>query len=217
MPSRPHICDRIDSCLLPDDNEKLHPPTQPPSRRDSIALGPHAEANGSGAQLNVPEDGLATAVESGRSSRTAHDRDADTEQSRDATDLELGVTAEGDLKRRKTEKNQSDVAAEHRDWADNVVMFDSKTDPANPKNWPFRRKVAITLLFGITTMCSTFASSVFSPASLYVARQYGISSEISVLGVAIFIAGYVPGPVIWAPLRYTIHLFFPGFAADGLQ
>ena len=28
--------------------------------------------------------------------------------------------------------------------------------------WTFARKVAITLLFGLTTMCSTFASSVFA-------------------------------------------------------
>ncbi|EJD48787.1 MFS general substrate transporter [Auricularia subglabra TFB-10046 SS5] len=66
--------------------------------------------------------------------------------------------------------------------------------------WTFARKVAITLLFGLTTMCSTFASSVFSPASTYIARQYGISQEVSILGIAIFIAGYIPGPVIWAPI-----------------
>jgi MFS transporter, DHA1 family, multidrug resistance protein len=56
------------------------------------------------------------------------------------------------------------------------------------------------MLFGFTTMCSTFASSVFSPATSYVARQYGISTEVAILGLSLFIAGYVPGPVIFAPI-----------------
>jgi hypothetical protein len=40
--------------------------------------------------------------------------------------------------------------------------------------WPYRRKVLITMLFGATTMCSTFTSSVYSPATNYVAKQYGM-------------------------------------------
>jgi DHA1 family multidrug resistance protein-like MFS transporter len=56
------------------------------------------------------------------------------------------------------------------------------------------------MLFGLTTMCSTFASSVFSPATAYVSRQYGISTEVGILGISLFIAGYVPGPIIFAPI-----------------
>ncbi|EJD48786.1 MFS general substrate transporter, partial [Auricularia subglabra TFB-10046 SS5] len=82
--------------------------------------------------------------------------------------------------------------------------------------WPFARKVAITLLLGLTTMCSAFASSVFSPTSTYISRQYGISQEVSVLGIAIFIAGWIPGPVIWAPISelygHRIAILLPMFA-----
>jgi MFS transporter, DHA1 family, multidrug resistance protein len=49
-------------------------------------------------------------------------------------------------------------------------------------------------------MCSTFASSVFSPAVNYLGQEYGVSSEVALLGISLFIAGYVPGPVIWAPV-----------------
>jgi hypothetical protein len=76
--------------------------------------------------------------------------------------------------------------------------------------WAFRRKVVVTMLFGFTTMCSTFASSVFSPTTSFVARQYGISTEVAILGVSLFVAGYIPGPVIFAPLsevRLQIHPF----------
>lgn len=47
------------------------------------------------------------------------------------------------------------------------------------------------MLFGLTTMCSTFASSVFSPALSYISVQYGISSEVAILGISLFVLGYV--------------------------
>lgn len=44
--------------------------------------------------------------------------------------------------------------------ADVVVDFDGPDDPYRPINWPFRKKVITTVLYGFTTMGSTFASSV---------------------------------------------------------
>ena len=98
-------------------------------------------------------------------------------------------TPQQGIKRRKT---QAGVPAEKREWPDNIVTFDSEQDPANPKNWTPRKKVIITMLFGMTTMCSTFASSVYSPAVTYVAAEYGISSEVAILGLSLFVLGYVP-------------------------
>lgn len=81
----------------------------------------------------------------------------------------------------------------------------------------------ITFLFGLTTMCacispegsacishsssdayrvllsgSTFASSVFSPAFKYISVDYDVSTEVVTLGVSLFVAGYIFGPLIWA-------------------
>jgi DHA1 family multidrug resistance protein-like MFS transporter len=56
------------------------------------------------------------------------------------------------------------------------------------------------MLFGLTTMCSTFASSVFSSASSYYGAEFNLTRQTTVLGVSLFILGYVPGPLIWAPL-----------------
>ncbi|KZO98541.1 MFS general substrate transporter [Calocera viscosa TUFC12733] len=100
----------------------------------------------------------------------------------------------------KKKERGSELPPEESDWPEDVVTFDSKTDPSNPKNWSLRRKGMATMLFGMTTMCSTFASSVFSPAVGYVSAEYGTSSEVAILGISLFIAGYIPGPVIWAPV-----------------
>ena len=43
---------------------------------------------------------------------------------------------------------------------DVVVDFDGPDDPYRPINWPFRKKVITTVLYGFTTMGSTWASSV---------------------------------------------------------
>ena len=43
---------------------------------------------------------------------------------------------------------------------DCLVDFDGKDDPYKPVNWPFRKKFITTLLYGLTTMGSTWASSV---------------------------------------------------------
>ncbi|CAD6588223.1 MAG: hypothetical protein CYPHOPRED_004316 [Cyphobasidiales sp. Tagirdzhanova-0007] len=101
----------------------------------------------------------------------------------------------GQFRRRNrstTETGQQSRNPETRKWKDDIITFDSRDDPANPKNWPYSRKVFVTGLYGMTTMSSTFASSVFSPALPYIAKQYGISSEASVLGISLFVLGYVP-------------------------
>ena len=43
---------------------------------------------------------------------------------------------------------------------DVLVDFEGPDDPYRPLNWPFRKKVITTLLYGFTTMGSTWASSV---------------------------------------------------------
>ncbi|GHJ84329.1 hypothetical protein NliqN6_0731 [Naganishia liquefaciens] len=87
-----------------------------------------------------------------------------------------------------------------RKWKDDIVTFNTKDDPDNPKNWSYRRKVLITMLFGTTTMCSTFASSVFSSASPYISEEYGVGRQVVVLGISLFIAGYILGPLLWSSL-----------------
>lgn len=44
--------------------------------------------------------------------------------------------------------------------AEHLVGFDGEDDLYRPLNWPFRKKVITTLLYGLTTMGSTWASSV---------------------------------------------------------
>ena len=51
--------------------------------------------------------------------------------------------------------------------ADVLVDFDGLDDPYRPINWPFRKKAITTLLYGLTTMGSTWSSSVYVAIRLF--------------------------------------------------
>nr|POE94623.1 efflux pump bik6 [Quercus suber] len=83
---------------------------------------------------------------------------------------------------------------------DVIVTFDGDDDPYRPMNWPFRKKAITTFLYGMTTMTSTFASSVFSPAVSLVAEEFHVGNEVGTLGIALLLFGFGVGPLLWAPL-----------------
>jgi Major Facilitator Superfamily len=83
---------------------------------------------------------------------------------------------------------------------DVLVTFDGKDDPYNPLNWGFKKKVITTLLYGLTTMGATWASSVYSPAVGQIAHDFHVGQEVSILGLSFLLFGFGLGPLIWAPL-----------------
>ena len=83
---------------------------------------------------------------------------------------------------------------------DFLVDFDGPDDPYKPLNWPFRKKVITTMLYGFTTMGSTLASSIYSPAVQQVSSQFHVGTEVSLLGISLLLVGFGLGPLLWAPL-----------------
>lgn len=59
--------------------------------------------------------------------------------------------------------------------------------------------VTATIL-GFTTMTSAFGSSIFSAATRAVGVEFGVSSDVSLLGVSFYVLGFATGPTFWAPL-----------------
>ncbi|QSZ33753.1 hypothetical protein DSL72_005324 [Monilinia vaccinii-corymbosi] len=87
-----------------------------------------------------------------------------------------------------------------------MVDFNGPGDPVStaimyqPLNWPFRKKLTTTLVYGLFTMTSTWASSIYSPAAEYVAKEFNVQPEVSLLGVSFLLLGFGFGPLLWAPL-----------------
>lgn len=93
----------------------------------------------------------------------------------------------------KGEKNGDDE--EEKD--PNVVDWDGDDDKTNPMNWNPKRKWTIAVCMGLMTLVVTFASSVFSSATQVTAMQFGVSAEVMILGLALFVLGFAFGPIVW--------------------
>ncbi|KAH7076216.1 major facilitator superfamily domain-containing protein [Paraphoma chrysanthemicola] len=84
--------------------------------------------------------------------------------------------------------------------ADVLVDFEGPDDPYRPINWPTKKKVITTMLYGLTTMSATWASSAYSAGTEQIAREFHVSTQVAVLGTTLFLFGFGIGPLIWAPL-----------------
>jgi MFS family permease len=85
-----------------------------------------------------------------------------------------------------------------------IVSWNGSDDPENPQNWPRRTKLLrssapLTVIFAIA-----FASSIFSAAADVTAAEYNVSQEVMSLGVALFIAGFATGPLVFAPMAEVV-------------
>lgn len=69
-----------------------------------------------------------------------------------------------------------------------IVRFENG-DPENPKNWNKYYKAFITVQLGLLAMTGSMAASIVAPAEPIVALEFGISREVAVLMVALFILG----------------------------
>lgn len=81
-------------------------------------------------------------------------------------------------------------------WPDDIVTWDGPDDPANPMNWPKLKKGAITILLGLMTMGASFASSSFSPTFDAVSAEFGVSQEVTILTLSLYVLGFAFGPLV---------------------
>lgn len=84
--------------------------------------------------------------------------------------------------------------------SDVIVDFEGDDDPYRPINWPTKKKVVTTLLYGLVTMTATWASSSYSAGTEQVAREFHVGTQVAVLGTTLFLFGFGIGPLLWAPL-----------------
>ena len=84
--------------------------------------------------------------------------------------------------------------------ADSLVDFDGPDDPYRPINWPMKKKVTATALYGLTTMVATWASATYSAGTRQVSEEFNIGSQVATLGTTLFLFGFGLGPLLWAPL-----------------
>lgn len=100
-----------------------------------------------------------------------------------------------------------------------LIEFDGDDDPGNPKNWSRRRRWCITVAGAALTFVVTFSSSVFSVAINQVSEEFDVTQEVAILGVSLFLLGFVFGPVVFGPASEVFGRKWPlltGFIVFGI-
>lgn len=106
------------------------------------------------------------------------------------TDVEKGDQTSDEEKAEQLKRKES----KQKD--PNLIEWDGPNDPESPMNWPTSKKWRVTLAMGMMTFCVTFASSVFSNATVPTAKLFGVSTEVTTLGTSLFVAGFGAGPLV---------------------
>ncbi|BFZ57093.1 hypothetical protein PYCC9005_004143 [Savitreella phatthalungensis] len=86
------------------------------------------------------------------------------------------------------------------DAEDYLVELTSDTDPANAKNWPFKRKAVSAAVLGFDTLIATWGSSSYSSSLQGITMAFGVGQTVAILGITLYILGFALGPLVFAPL-----------------
>lgn len=73
-------------------------------------------------------------------------------------------------------------------------------DAANPKNWSKAKKWWCTMCVAITCFAVAFNSAVVTADLGGVSAEFGVSEEVSLLTITLFVVGFGIGPMAFAPL-----------------
>lgn len=82
-----------------------------------------------------------------------------------------------------------------KDWTDE--------DPDNPQTWPLAKRVYHTVIPTAIGFLCPYGSSVYTPGSMQVESEFGISREVAILPFAFYLLGLAFGPILAAPISET--------------
>ena len=74
-----------------------------------------------------------------------------------------------------------------------IVGWNGTDDVENPVNFSRAKKWRITMVTALITFCVSFASSIFSAATSLTALEFGVSMEVMILGVSLYVLGFACG------------------------
>lgn len=81
-----------------------------------------------------------------------------------------------------------------------VVDWYSDTDPENPQNWTGLKKAVVLAQLCAYTMTVYGASSMYVPSEQGLMKEFNVGATSAALGLAVYVAGYGIGPLLFAPL-----------------
>merc|ERR1711915_471374 len=88
-----------------------------------------------------------------------------------------------------------------RQECERLTEVNEQDDPADPKNWPDRKRWTATLLVACFTFISPLASTMIAPSLDTIADDFNITKDAEkALVMTIFLLAYAIGPFLIGPL-----------------
>ncbi|CAK7223494.1 MFS siderochrome iron transporter 1 [Sporothrix bragantina] len=79
-----------------------------------------------------------------------------------------------------------------------VVSF-LPTDPRDPQQFKTWQKWLYTLIMAFATLGIAFVSTAYTGGLSEIVATFHVSTEVSILGISLFVLGFAIGPLLWAP------------------
>ncbi|EED12734.1 caffeine resistance protein, putative [Talaromyces stipitatus ATCC 10500] len=92
-----------------------------------------------------------------------------------------------------TEKNTSDATQYLVDWS-------GPDDPSMPVNWPLATKLLVLTNVILVNLSFYTAPGIYTASIPSIEKKFGVSEEVGILGLALFVIAYGIGPLILSPI-----------------
>ena len=79
-----------------------------------------------------------------------------------------------------------------------VVSF-LPVDPRDPQQFLMWKKWVYTIIMAFATLGIAFVSTAYTGGLAEIVKSFHVSTEVSILGISLFVLGFAIGPLIWAP------------------
>lgn len=93
-----------------------------------------------------------------------------------------------------------DVGQSNKEAASWVVGWEGTDDPGDPLNTPSGKRWLMTTILALSCACVTCCSSMAADTYAGMEKQYGVSQEVCILSVSLFVAGLGIGPMFLGPI-----------------
>ncbi|PWN43247.1 MFS general substrate transporter [Ceraceosorus guamensis] len=101
------------------------------------------------------------------------------------------------------------ISAAHGAWykthedGTKIITFAGEDDKDNPRNWSRGKKWYLTLLCSWLNILVASQASAYSTGQKQIQQEFGISNELSIAGLSLYVLGFAVGPMVVAPLSET--------------
>ncbi|KAL7424205.1 hypothetical protein Q5752_001791 [Cryptotrichosporon argae] len=98
-----------------------------------------------------------------------------------------------------------------------IVVWDGPDDPGSPLNTPIWRKWLYTAVLSVSCVCVTCCSSMAGETYAGMERTFGVSQEVCILAISLFVVGLGTGPLLLGPISEfvgrskVLHYSFAAF------